>query len=107
MTELPVALVRAVSGREARAFEVDGREIVLCEVDGEICALSAICTHEDLSLEGGAVEDGVLTCPWHGAQYDVRTGRVLALPAVRPLATFRTRVEDGRVWVDPDHPGDG
>lgn len=102
MTEVRVGLARSVSSSEARSFDVDGREIVLCELDGEICALSGICTHEDLPLDGGTVEDGVLTCPWHGARYDVRTGRVLALPAVRPLPVFEVRVEDGQVFVDLD-----
>ena len=42
---------------------------------------------------------GVLTCDWHGASFDVCTGRVLGLPATSPLRTYDTRVEDGRVFV--------
>lgn len=98
-----MAPISAVAEGEARAFTVEGRELVLCKVDGEVCALAGICTHEDLPLDGGTVEDGVLTCPWHGAKYDVRTGRVLALPAVRPLRVYRARVEEGghvRVEID-------
>lgn len=100
MTAFKVTSRRSISSAEARSFEVKGREIVLCEVEGEVCALSGICTHEDLPLDGGDVEDGVLTCPWHGAQYDVRTGKVLALPAIRALPVFRTHVEDGLVYVE-------
>lgn len=85
----------AVSATEARAFSLAGREIVLCEVDGEIYALDGICTHQDLPLDGGEVEDGVLECPWHGARYDVCTGRVCALPATRPLRTYPVRVDPG------------
>ncbi len=88
---------------EAVALEVDGHSVVLCRVEGEICALSAICTHEDRSLAGGEVEDGVVTCPWHGARFDVRTGRVLALPALRPLETFPVRV-DAEGWVHVNVP---
>lgn len=103
MSEHDVAPESALSEGEARAFQVNGEEIILCRVDGEVCALRGICTHEDLPLDGGTVEDGVLTCPWHGARYDVRTGRVLALPAVRPLRVYRSRVdEDGRVRADMD-----
>ena len=100
MSEHFVAVLAAVRADEAAAFTVDGREIVLCRVNGEVCALDGICTHEDLPLDGGTVEDGVLTCPWHGARYDVRSGRVRALPAVRPLRTHEVRVDEaGRVLV--------
>ena len=86
---------------EALAIQVAGRDIVLCRVEGEVCALSGICTHEDRLMGGGSVEDGVLTCPWHGAEFDVRTGKVRALPALRPLETFPVRVDfNGYVHVE-------
>jgi nitrite reductase/ring-hydroxylating ferredoxin subunit len=98
--EIRVTNRASVSATEARGFTAAGREIVLCEVDGEIHALDGICTHEDLPLEGGELEDGILECPWHGARYDVRTGRVRALPATLPLVTYPVRVDpDGDVYV--------
>lgn len=101
MSEHDVAPLSALSEGEARGFQVNGEEIILCRLKDEVCVLHGICTHEDLPLDGGTVEDGVLTCPWHGARYDVRTGRVLALPAVRPLQVYRSRVDDdGRVRVE-------
>lgn len=103
MTEFSLGMASGVPEGEARGFEVDGREVVLCRLDGELCALNGICTHEDLPLDGGAVEDGVLTCPWHGARYDIRSGRAVALPAIRPLETYPVRVDDeGRVHVEID-----
>lgn len=90
----------ALSATEARTFTVGGRELVICDVDGEIYALDGICTHEDYPLEGGEVEDGILECPWHGARYDIRTGRVRALPATRPLQVYPVRVDaEGNVHV--------
>jgi 3-phenylpropionate/trans-cinnamate dioxygenase ferredoxin subunit len=98
--ELRVTSRSEVSKTEARSFVVAGCEIVLCEVDGEVYALEGICTHEELSLDGGEVEDGVLECPWHGARYEVCTGRVRALPATRPLRTYPVRVDaEGNVYV--------
>lgn len=89
-----------LSTTEAREFMVAGREIVLCDVDGEVYALDGICTHEDLPLDGGEVDDGVLECPWHGATYDACTGRVLGLPATTSLRTYPVRVdEEGNVFV--------
>ena len=101
--EFRVTQRSAVSSTEVRGFRVNGREIVLCEVDGEIYALDGICTHEELPLDGGEIDDGVIECPWHGALYDACTGRVCGLPAVRPLRTFPVRVdEEGDVYVTLD-----
>jgi 3-phenylpropionate/trans-cinnamate dioxygenase ferredoxin component len=58
-----------------------------------------MCTHQDLPLDGGEVADGVLTCEWHGAEFDVCTGKARALPATRALRTYDTRVRDGRIFV--------
>jgi 3-phenylpropionate/trans-cinnamate dioxygenase ferredoxin component len=100
MTEHEVVRLSGVPEGEARGFTVAGREIVLCNVEGEVYALQGMCTHEDLPLDGGEVEDGVLTCEWHGAEFDVCTGEVRGLPATRPLQTFPARVDgDGRVFV--------
>ena len=100
MPEIRATERSSLSQTEARAFTVGGREIVLCDVGGEIYALDGICTHEDFPLDGGEVEDGILECPWHGARYEVCTGRVRALPAIRPLRTYPVRVdEDGSVYV--------
>lgn len=93
-----MASVDDIPEGHALGVKLDGSEYVLCKIDGEVCALSGLCTHEARPLDGGEVEGGVLTCPWHGARFDVRTGRALALPAIRPLETFPVHVdEEGRV----------
>lgn len=98
--EILVATGAEVSPCEARGFVVDGRQIILCVVDDEIFALQGLCTHQALPLDGGEVDDGVLTCEWHGARFDVRSGEVLALPATRPLNIYPVRVDaDDRVYV--------
>lgn len=101
--EVLVALRSAVPPDEARGFKVEGREIVLCDVDGEIYALEGMCSHEELPLDGGEVDDGVLTCEWHGASFDVCSGRARTLPATRSLRSYATRVDDeGRIFVRLD-----
>lgn len=98
--EFRVADRSEVSSTEARTFRAGDREVILCDVDGEVYALDAICTHEDLPLEGGEIDDGRLECPWHGAVYEICTGEVRALPATRPLEVFPVRVDaDGGVFV--------
>ena len=100
MPEVEAARLSAVPEGEARGFTVAGREIVLCNVEGEIYALQGMCTHEELPLDGGEIEDGTLTCDWHGATFDVCSGRATGLPATVALQTFETRVDDeGRIFV--------
>ena len=104
MAEHEVTRVTAVPEGAARGFTVAGEEIVLCNVDGEIYALQGICTHEELPLDGGEVDGNTLICNWHGATYDVCTGRATGLPATEPLQSFDTRVDDdGLIYVSmPD-----
>ena len=99
MPEYEAGLLSEVPEGEAREFTLGGREIVLCNVEGEIYALQGMCSHEDLPLDGGEVDGTTLICNWHGAEYDVCTGRATGLPATEPLQTFETRVYDGRVFV--------
>jgi nitrite reductase/ring-hydroxylating ferredoxin subunit len=100
MPEYEVTRESAVSEGEARGFVVAREEIVLCKLDGEIYALQGICSHEELPLDGGEIEDGILTCEWHGARFDIRTGAVCSPPASVPLRGYATRVDDeGRVFV--------
>ena len=78
---------------------VDGLEILLCNVGGCIYAIEDVCTHEGTPLDGGPLDDVRITCPRHGAVFDVTTGAVLALPAIVPLRTFPVQIEDGQVYV--------
>ena len=99
MAEYDAAALSDVPEGEAREFNVAGIDIVLCNVEGEIYALQGMCTHEDLPLDGGEVDGNTLVCNWHGAEYDVCTGRATGLPATEPLQTYETRVDGDRVFV--------
>jgi 3-phenylpropionate/trans-cinnamate dioxygenase ferredoxin component len=78
--------------------EVDGEEIALANVNGELYAVQGQCLHLQGPLADGRLEHAVLTCPWHGWQYDVRTGLNEFDHAIR-LRTYEVRVEDGEVKV--------
>ncbi len=74
-------------------------EIALANVDGELYAVQGHCLHLQGPLGEGRLENSVLTCPWHGWQYDIRTGLNEFDHAIR-LRTYNVRVEDGEVKVD-------
>jgi 3-phenylpropionate/trans-cinnamate dioxygenase ferredoxin subunit len=77
-----------------------GRErIALVNVEGDFYALLDRCSHQDYPLSDGELDGTRLECIYHGAQFDVCTGRALRLPAIRPVKTFPVEVRDGAVFV--------
>jgi nitrite reductase/ring-hydroxylating ferredoxin subunit len=64
-------------------------------VAGRLCATQARCTHRQGPLSEGRLEGSTITCPWHGAQFDVCSGAVLRGPARNPLQTHGVSVQDG------------
>ena len=84
---------------QVKVFEVNDEYVAVANVDGEFCAFADVCTHDDGPLVEGELEGRVITCPRHGARFDVCSGKVLSLPAVVPLPTFELRVVDGEVQV--------
>ncbi len=84
----------------ATVISVGGERIAVFRYDGKISALSNVCRHQNGPLGEGKIIDGCVTCPWHGYQYVPDTG-ASPPPFPEKVATFRTRVVDGRVWLDP------
>jgi 3-phenylpropionate/trans-cinnamate dioxygenase ferredoxin subunit len=79
-----------------------GDAVCLVRQNGEISALSDICTHQHFSMsQGDLLADGTLQCAWHGARYDCRTGEVRQVPAINPLPVFQVRLEGDTILVGP------
>jgi len=92
LDELPPGSVLAV--------EVEGNEICLANADGEIYAVKNNCTHRDFPLSDGTIHGGAtIECAWHGARFDLKTGRAIRLPAIKPVKTYDVKVENGEIFV--------
>ena len=89
--EVPVGELKAVQTGEER--------IVLANVDGDLYALEDKCSHQDFPLSAGELEGTRLECTFHGAKFDVCTGRATQLPAIRPVRTFEVRVDQGNIYL--------
>ena len=85
---MKVAKTEELKPGQVRLVEAKGKEIALFNVDGEFFALDNACTHEQGPLCEGEVEGHKVTCPLHGAMFDIRTGEVLGV-ASAPLARTR------------------
>jgi metal-sulfur cluster biosynthetic enzyme/nitrite reductase/ring-hydroxylating ferredoxin subunit len=79
--------------------EVDGEMVALFHVNGVCYAIDDVCTHDGGPLADGELRDHKISCPRHGAKFDIRTGAALSMPAVRPTRAHDVKVEDGGVWV--------
>jgi nitrite reductase/ring-hydroxylating ferredoxin subunit len=79
--------------------EIDGEPVCLAKVAGAVYACNGECTHIGGRLYEGSLEGSVLTCPVHGAQFDLRTGKVLRGPARQDLVLYAVRVEHGAILV--------
>jgi nitrite reductase/ring-hydroxylating ferredoxin subunit len=97
-----VAGVEDLPAGELLGVEAEGKKIVLANVAGDIYALLDQCSHEDLPLSAGFLEGERLECVWHGAQFDVCSGRATSLPAVRPVKTFDVDIRGSEIYVDVD-----
>jgi nitrite reductase/ring-hydroxylating ferredoxin subunit len=74
-TEVPLGLAAELRERLPLVLRVGGRELRLVELDGEILVHPTVCPHRGGPLGEAAIDDGCLTCPWHGYRYDLRSGR--------------------------------
>ncbi len=82
-----------------KVVDVDGVFVAVFNVGGQFYAVEDACSHDDGPLAEGELDGYVIECPRHGAQFDIRDGRVLRFPAVVPIRTFEVKVEDGDVLV--------
>ena len=93
-----VARADDLAAGEMRRVQVGEDEIALARIGDKFYAVQGACLHLQGPLADGKLEDHVLTCPWHGWQYDLRTGKNEFDLAIQ-LRTYDVRVEDGEVRV--------
>lgn len=79
----------------------DGKEILVVNVDGKYFAIDDTCTHAGASLMEGNLEGSIITCGWHGAKFDCKTGKLHAFPAkIKDLNSYKVAVESENVFLE-------
>ncbi len=97
---IKVAETSEIPPGTAKAVDVGGLAVALFNIDGTYYAIGDTCTHAGGPLSEGAVEGTVVTCPWHGATYDVTTGNVLGPPAPGRVAHYNVQVDGNDIKVE-------
>ena len=93
-----VAAVSDVEPGKVKQITVNGKTIALCNVGGTLYALDNVCVHRGGPLGEGYLDGDKVECPWHGWQYDVKTGTLAMDPGTK-VPTFEVKVEGSDVLV--------
>jgi nitrite reductase (NADH) small subunit/3-phenylpropionate/trans-cinnamate dioxygenase ferredoxin subunit len=101
---MEMAFLRAAKKDEVppgtiREFQLDGKTVALANVEGKLYAIDNTCLHRGGPLGQGELQGKVVTCPWHGWQYDVTTGKVTVNPAVG-VVTYVVEIRGDDIFVD-------
>ena len=85
--------------------QIDGQPVAVVRAqDGSVHAIDDVCSHANVSLAEGEVDDCMIECWLHGSRFDLRTGEPTGLPATAPIAVFPVTIQDGTVLVDVTAP---
>src|SRR2546422_172207 len=98
---LDACAVASIPEKCATVVSIRGERVAIFKYDGKVSAISNVCRHQNGPLGEGKIIDGCVTCPWHGYQYLPETG-ASPPPFTEKVATFKTRIIDGRVLINPN-----
>jgi len=99
MEYIEVSPASELKNGERLFVEVGDRSLVIFNIAGDFFAISDVCSHDDGPVGDGELEGFNIICPRHGAEFDVRTGKVMQMPAVVDIPAYPVRVVDGQIQV--------
>jgi len=92
-TEIPPGKIQKITA--------DGKEMLIANIDGSFCVVDDTCTHAGASLSEGALEGSTITCGWHGAKFDCKTGKLSFFPAkIKDLHSYKVAVESENIFLE-------
>lgn len=101
MGKIIAGKVTEISPGKMKKISIDGREILISNINGDFFAVDDTCTHSGASLSEGSLEGCVITCGWHRAEFDCKTGKLTKFPAkIRDLTSYQVTVESDNVFVE-------
>ena len=96
-----VASAGELQSGQRKSVVVDDTPVLLIRTGDDFHAIEDICTHDGQPLADGPLDGNRITCPRHGAQFDIETGRAVCMPATAAVTTFEVQVVDDDVLVRP------
>lgn len=99
MKRVEIGRLEDFPGGKIHGLEVEGKKLILVNLEGELHVLDGICTHAYAELRTGFLLGDALRCPLHLSMFDLETGEALGPPAEEPLTRYQVEVEDGTAYV--------
>src|SRR5262245_832098 len=99
-----VDLCGAAEVAPGNALKVESGDLVLAvfNIEGEFFVTDDLCTHGPGSLSEGYIDGDVIECNFHNGQFNIKTGEVVSPPCMVPIKTYKTVVENGRVFIETE-----
>lgn len=95
-----VANTADIEPDEGLLVEVEDKSIAIFNLNGQFFAIDDTCTHNKASLSLGDVDGDVVRCPWHEAEFNIKTGQALSKPATVGVTTYRVEVDGDTIKVE-------
>lgn len=101
MGKIIVGKTSDIAPGKLQKVSVDGKDIVVANIDGNYYACDDTCTHSGASLAEGELEGNIITCGWHGAKFNCTNGKLDKFPAkIQDLKSYKTIIEADNVFVE-------
>lgn len=84
---------------QGKCFVAEGRKIAVFKSEGEFYALDDLCSHADAPLSDGWINKGCVACPWHGAEFDLKTGAAMTPPASEAVRSYPVTVDGDEIKI--------
>lgn len=97
---IKVAKSSDISEGQLRYFMANDQKVAVARIDGELFCVNDRCSHEECSLSDGWTEEKNIVCPCHGSSFDMKTGKVLSLPATSDIAAYEIKEESGNILIN-------
>ena len=100
MDKIKTLKTSEISLNSSKVINLGDKQIALFNHEGEYYALDDMCSHAEASLSEGDVYDCKVECPLHGAEFDLKTGDAVTLPATKPVNKYKVNVEDDYIFLE-------
>lgn len=94
-----VAKVEDFVPGDIKSFVVENVVVAVCNLNDNFYAFKDECSHENFPLSDGDLDGENVVCMYHGAEFDVKTGEAVCLPAYEPIEVYEVKIEDGEIFV--------
>ncbi len=96
---IEIAPASELPSGERLFVDIADKPVVIFNIAGQLFAIGDVCSHDDGPLGDGTIEGNNIVCPRHGAEFDLRNGKAMQMPAVIDIPAYPVRIVDGNIQI--------